>query len=909
MSDSVLGDLKAQIAARRVVVVVGSGTTIAATKNAQAASWTGLLKLGVQRCVELDPALAGDWEKRALGDVTSGHLDDLLAAATKVTRALRRKGEWARWLSDTIGRLGIVAPEVFDAIGTLDAPILTTNYDDLIDRRLNRLPITTRNRVEQISFARLESRDTVLHLHGHWRDPETVVLDTGDYERIVGNGLAQAGLRTMGEAWSFLFVGCGEGLADPNFEQFLDWMGDILEGSRHRHFRLERASEVSRRQAWHDDRGHRVRVIAFGEEHGDLPSFVARLRTPASCSRENTAAASNDEPAHRAARLAVPAGEYVHLQERGRTAVQSLITVSEQLGFKSIAAHGTTLHQALEEDLYRVAITGRSRAGKSTLINALVRRVICPVDRVITTAIPIIIGPGEIESARISFQGEIRAAIQVDGPVTSDMLAPYAVQQHNPGNAKHVDRIEVRLGHDVLDLGVEYIDIPGFDDPSGKIWASARDIIHAAHALVLVVDISTFESGGFALDKATRELLESAHHRGCPVLIVCNKADRLSSSDKEDAARYLNEQLERFGVVAALTRPPFFLSARDALGACIETKAVPGAMDAFENALWEQLWKTEAVGLRRLHRVFDALRVADEEVAALMQARLAKGAEREELREAIRACRDDLSRIRANSATAISDLRTRAAKAVERARGDYRELVKEYSASAAGAQMPPVSVAVAALRDRFTAQCESVLNEVEGAVRARLRAVDGMVTRSLARLRERAGAGVGSRGAREVLDSLSQAIGEVSVPGLEDSERMLKKAGAGFGTAAAIGFTLGGPAGWFIGAVAGLLMSACVGQAADSVDTREKLEARVAQQADEAFTAFASRLDAVVADVAARLDARVVGRMQPFLADMEEKLEEIREPTPDEVALQHEVRRITRSALDSLVPRFGGGSR
>lgn len=49
-------------------MVVGCGVAIAATKHAGAASWTGLLKLGVARCRELNPSLDEAWEQRLIGE-------------------------------------------------------------------------------------------------------------------------------------------------------------------------------------------------------------------------------------------------------------------------------------------------------------------------------------------------------------------------------------------------------------------------------------------------------------------------------------------------------------------------------------------------------------------------------------------------------------------------------------------------------------------------------------------------------------------------------------------------------------------------------------------------------------------------------------------------------------------------
>jgi hypothetical protein len=57
-------DLRALIAKKQVVAVVGSGVSIAATENAPAASWQGLLKQGIAHCEQFVPGLPRRWGNR-----------------------------------------------------------------------------------------------------------------------------------------------------------------------------------------------------------------------------------------------------------------------------------------------------------------------------------------------------------------------------------------------------------------------------------------------------------------------------------------------------------------------------------------------------------------------------------------------------------------------------------------------------------------------------------------------------------------------------------------------------------------------------------------------------------------------------------------------------------------------------
>ncbi len=57
MSSNLNADLRKLVVDQRIVVVVGSGASVAATEDSAAASRNGLLKRDVIRCRELDPTL------------------------------------------------------------------------------------------------------------------------------------------------------------------------------------------------------------------------------------------------------------------------------------------------------------------------------------------------------------------------------------------------------------------------------------------------------------------------------------------------------------------------------------------------------------------------------------------------------------------------------------------------------------------------------------------------------------------------------------------------------------------------------------------------------------------------------------------------------------------------------------
>jgi hypothetical protein len=135
-------DLRKEIAAGRVLAIIGAGVSIGATRNAPVASWTGLLRDGVERCAAVIPSLPANWKDRSVADLESGDLDDLLATAGKIAAKLGAPAgpEYRLWLRETVGALRAEDRAVLEALRDLGVPIATTNYDGLIEEACSARP-------------------------------------------------------------------------------------------------------------------------------------------------------------------------------------------------------------------------------------------------------------------------------------------------------------------------------------------------------------------------------------------------------------------------------------------------------------------------------------------------------------------------------------------------------------------------------------------------------------------------------------------------------------------------------------------------------------------------------------------------------------------------------------------------
>jgi NTP pyrophosphatase (non-canonical NTP hydrolase) len=262
-------------------LVLGAGVTIAATGDAPTASWRGLLQHGLERVQAVNSCPAS--RVRVLGTILAAD-DDPAAyvyAAELITESLGGRGgpEFATWLEDAIGGLEITDSSLVDALVGLDVPILTTNYDGLLEAATGLAPVTWLDGSHLQSVIR-GTKPAVVHLHGYYERPESVVLGIRSYEDALHTEQLQALQQAMATLQTLVFVGVGDGLDDPNFSALRAWIRKTQPAARHRHFRLCTNAEYADLRAGYDGRDH-IRLIAYGDGVGDLPAFLREHTRPA----------------------------------------------------------------------------------------------------------------------------------------------------------------------------------------------------------------------------------------------------------------------------------------------------------------------------------------------------------------------------------------------------------------------------------------------------------------------------------------------------------------------------------------------------------------------------------------------------------------------------------------------------
>jgi len=275
-----LADVQAELAASgRGAVVVGAGVAIAATlgtPQAPLASWEGLLLHGLDHCVRF-AGKSERWAAALRSRLAPPRAAALLAVAGEVCAALDApgRGELGRWLEDTAGKLHAARRDELEALRNLGLPLLTTNYDGLLEEVTGLAAATWQDAWAFEDLLHGKPPRAVLHLHGHWRHPDSVILDPAAYGRAAP--VVQDLLKALRLSHTLLFVGCGEGLADPNWSALRRWSRTILAGSRYRHFRLCRTADLARLRRQHPP-AERIFAVPYGDGFGELAPFLRQLR-------------------------------------------------------------------------------------------------------------------------------------------------------------------------------------------------------------------------------------------------------------------------------------------------------------------------------------------------------------------------------------------------------------------------------------------------------------------------------------------------------------------------------------------------------------------------------------------------------------------------------------------------------
>ena len=213
-------------------------------------------------------------------------------------------------------------------------------------------------------------------------------------------------------------------------------------------------------------------------------------------------------------------------------ALDRLGAIAEQLGEDSVSADVRQLVSRIKEGRFFVACVGQFKRGKSTLLDAFVGEPILPTGVVPVTTVPTVLRYGDERAARVLIDSRWRT-------ICPEELPQFVSEELNPENSKQVAGVEVFLPSPLLAGGMCLVDTPGIGSVFSGNTETTKEFIPQIDAAILVVGADPPISG------EELALIEAVAVNVDEILIVLNKIDRVSATERHQASEFASKVLER----------------------------------------------------------------------------------------------------------------------------------------------------------------------------------------------------------------------------------------------------------------------------------------------------------------------------------------------------------------------------
>jgi hypothetical protein len=168
-------------------------------------------------------------------------------------------------------------------------------------------------------------------------------------------------------------------------------------------------------------------------------------------------------------------------------AAAALAPVLTKLGRADLAGRVSAAAARLKRPATVVCVVGEFKQGKSSLVNGLLGRPVCPVDDDLATAAITLVRFGEEPAAVVRRR--------VDGKPVADRIAvedlpTWVTEAGNPRNEKGVERVEIAVPAAILKQGLVLVDTPGMGGLGAGHVGAPIALLPFADGLVLTSDAS-----------------------------------------------------------------------------------------------------------------------------------------------------------------------------------------------------------------------------------------------------------------------------------------------------------------------------------------------------------------------------------------------------------------------------------
>jgi hypothetical protein len=150
--------------------------------------------------------------------------------------------------------------------------------------------------------------------------------------------------------------------------------------------------------------------------------------------------------------------------------------------------------EKLRDPAFHILVIGEFKQGKSSLINALLGRPVCPVDDDIATAVPTLLRYSDEPTAKVLVSGGDDSPPVIQS-ISVDDVAAYVTEAGNPDNERRVSTVEIGLPADLLRGGLVLVDTPGVGGLGSAHSTITVGALPMADAVLFVSDASQEFSG------------------------------------------------------------------------------------------------------------------------------------------------------------------------------------------------------------------------------------------------------------------------------------------------------------------------------------------------------------------------------------------------------------------------------
>jgi predicted GTPase len=252
--------------------------------------------------------------------------------------------------------------------------------------------------------------------------------------------------------------------------------------------------------------------------------------------------------------------------------------------------------EKLASGKFVLAIMGKAKRGKSTLINALLGRrddVIAPIDKL----------PASSAISRFSWSADEKAMVTFRGGRTEVIpygrIRDFVTEERNPENVKQVELVEISGPFPGMERDLVLVDTPGAGSLHEHHDALLHAIIPQSDAVIFLVTCR------MPLDQEELELLERVKAGDIRrVFFAINKVDEIKDPrDLEDALQHNRACLQRVGIAAEKI---YEVSARTAMEGKLGGSGLPPLLDEVAALFGEE--KCSVLLQRFCARIRDVLR-------------------------------------------------------------------------------------------------------------------------------------------------------------------------------------------------------------------------------------------------------------------------------------------------------------